>query len=73
MDERDFVLMKVRRFHELRKLVLVIPKQFYLLGTTFVYCGPASEEEHLPEIKAIIKDVEAMIGKIITVRRLATG
>ena len=51
MDERDFVLMKVRRFHELRKLVLVIPRQFYLLGT----------------------DVEAMIGKIITVRPLATG
>jgi hypothetical protein len=59
--------MKVRRFHKLRKLVLVIPKQFYLLRTTFVYYGPASEEEHLLEIKAIIKDVEAIIGKIITV------
>jgi hypothetical protein len=53
------------------------------LGTTFVYYGPALvlsnvtfievEEEYLPEIKAIIKDVEAIIGKIITVWYLLIG
>jgi hypothetical protein len=77
IDEKDFILIKVRQFHKLRKLVLIIPKQFYLLGTTFIYYRPALvlsnitfievEEEHLPEIKAIIKDIKAIIRKIITI------